>query len=295
MDSQKEGRLFGEAKQAIRSRLPQFLLNWREGRYYAKYGEVEIHLLEFLCRRDHDAIDVGANYGSYVHFMRRYARHVYAYEPMPRLAQMLRQKFRHDVTVEAIALSDSTGSAALRMPVIDGVPVDGCSTISDGASANYPTLNVTEVPMDRLDNVYGGDVGFIKIDVEGHEQAVLDGAIDTIRRCLPRVQVEIDERLAPGELARANAFFAELGYRGFFVCNGRVEGIERFSIADMQDPANLPDLKAPLKARLRFERYIYNFIFLPPNEPDETLCRMREQLAGMVRRNHTDPTIRPLE
>jgi FkbM family methyltransferase len=251
-------------------------LNWREARYYAKYGEVEMHLLEFLCRRDRDAIDIGANYGSYVHFMRRYARHVFAYEPMPGLALALRRKFRGDVTVEAVALSDSTGGAVLRMPVIDGVAVDGCSTISDGASATYPALHLTEVPMDRLDNAYRGDVGFTKIDVEGHEQAVLDGAIDTIRRCLPRMQVEIDERLAPGGLARARAFFAELGYRGFFVRDGQVESIERFSIAEMQDPANLPDLKAPLEARRRFERYIYNFIFLPPNEPNDTLCRMSE-------------------
>jgi FkbM family methyltransferase len=256
-------------------------LNQREARYFARYGEVEMHLLEFLCRCDRDAIDVGANYGGYVHFMRRYARHVYAYEPMPRLAQMLRRKFRRDVTVEAIALSDSTGSAALRMPVIDGMALVGCSTISDGASATYPALSVTAVPMDRLDNVYGGNVGFIKIDVEGHEQAVLDGAVDTIRRCLPRMQVEIEERLAPGGLARARAFFAKLGYRGFFVRNGRMERIEEFSLPEMQDPMYLPDLKAPLEERQRFERYIYNFVFLPANEPPETVHKMSERLAQL--------------
>jgi len=281
MALEKEGRLYREVKQRVRPLLPQLLLNQREALYFAKYGEVEMHLLEFLCRRDRDAIDVGANYGGYVHFMRRYARHVYAYEPIPRLAQMLRRKFGRDVTIEAIALSDSTGSAALRMPVIDGVAVAGCSTISDGASATYPALSVTEVPMDRLDNVYGGDVGFIKIDVEGHEQAVLDGAIDTIRRCLPRIQVEIEERLAPGELARARAFFAKLGYRGFFVHNGRMERIEQFSLAEMQDPMNLPDLKAPLEKRQRVERYVYNFIFLPANEPNETAHKMSERLAQL--------------
>ncbi len=42
------------------------VLNWREARFYAKYGEVELHLLDLLCRRDRDAIDVGANDGSYV-------------------------------------------------------------------------------------------------------------------------------------------------------------------------------------------------------------------------------------
>ena len=55
-----------------------------------------------------------------------------------------------------------------------------------------------KVHMDRLDNVYSGTAGFIKIDVEGHEQAVLDGAVETIDRCRPRLLVEVDERLSPG-------------------------------------------------------------------------------------------------
>jgi hypothetical protein len=60
------GNFYREARRTMRSFCPQAVLNWREARYYARYGEVELHLLEFLCRRDRDAIDVGANDGSYV-------------------------------------------------------------------------------------------------------------------------------------------------------------------------------------------------------------------------------------
>ena len=194
---------YAKAKQTLRSLLPQAVLNWREARYFGKYGEVEMHLLEFLCRRDRDAIDVGANYGGYVHFMRRYARRVFAYEPMPEFARLLQLKFPRDVIVDSTALSDRVGEAQLYMPVIDGVMVTGCSTISADASAAYQAHRVTTVRMDRLDNVYSGTAGFIKIDVEGHEQAVLDGAIKTIGRCLPRILAEIDERLSPGGLDRA--------------------------------------------------------------------------------------------
>ena len=76
-------------RKALRSVCPQALLNWREARYYGRYGEVELHLLEFLCRRDLDALDVGANDGSYVHFLRRHARHVIAFEPMRKLTAPL--------------------------------------------------------------------------------------------------------------------------------------------------------------------------------------------------------------
>lgn len=268
----------GDARRLARSVCPRAVLNWREARFYLRYGEVELHLLDLLCRRDRDAIDIGANDGCYVHFLRRHARAVLAFEPMPHLAAALRRKFPGDVVVEELALSDATGRAALRMPVVDGVVVTGCSTISAAASDTYPGHRAIEVPMDRLDRVYRGDAGFIKIDVEGHEQAVLDGARDTIARCRPRMLVELDERLSLGGIARARAFFDALDYRGYYVRPGRLEAIESFSAAEMQRSADLPDLTAPLQARQRFGRYIYNFIFLPPGEPDETLRRINQRL-----------------
>jgi hypothetical protein len=110
---------------------------------------------------------------------------------------------------------------------------------------------------------------------------VLDGAVETIRRCLPRLLVEIDERLSPGGLIRAKAFFDPLGYRGYYVHDGRLERIEDFSIAEMQKLSRLPDLTAPLQERARFGRYIYNFIFLPPGEPRETLHNISGRLARL--------------
>jgi FkbM family methyltransferase len=276
------GNSYSEARHALRAICPQPLLNWREARFYGRYGEVELHLLEFLCRRDADAIDVGANDGSYVHYMRRYARHVVAYEPMPTLVNALRQKFPRGVTVQPVALSDTTGSIELRMPVVDGVVVGGCSTVSSDASATYPAYEGIDVPMERLDDVYSGKVGFIKIDVEGHEQAVLDGAVETIKRCQPRLLVEVDDRLSRGGLGRARAYFDRLGYRGLFVHRGQLKPVERFSIQAMQDPTNLPDLTAPLQARQRFGRYIYNFIFLPPDELQSTVWKMTERLRALA-------------
>src|SRR5260221_918726 len=174
---------YSEARHALRALCPQPFLNWREARFYGRYGEVELHLLEFLCRRTADAIDVGANDGSYVHYMRRYARHVFAYEPMPSLAQALREKFPRRVTVEAMALSDRSGTVELRSPVFDGIVVTGCSTSSDEAAATYPGHRGVEVPMDRLDGGFRGKGGFINIYGERQRQAVPDGAIHNIQRC----------------------------------------------------------------------------------------------------------------
>ncbi len=135
--------------------------------------------------------------------------------------------------------------------------------------------------MDRLDNVYSGTAGFIKIDVEGHEQAVLDGAIETMGRCLPRVLIEVDERLSPGGLNRAKQYFARLGYHGYYAHAGRLESIEQFSPTNMQNPLNMPSMSAALHERPAVESYINNFIFLPPAEPDATTRRISECLARL--------------
>lgn len=270
-----------DIKRALRAVCPQSLLNWRERRFYGQYGEVELHLLDILCRPDADAIDVGANDGSYVHYLKRYARQVVAFEPMPKLANALSKKFPRGMRLERTALSDQTGTVELRIPVVDGVAIEGCCTVSADASATYPGHVGLDVPMDRLDNVYDGNAGFIKIDVEGHEQAVLNGAVETVRRCRPRVLVEVLELLAPGGIGRARHYFDSLEYEGYFVHDGFLKPVEQFSVQRMQDPANYPSLTAPLTARRRFGPYVYNFIFLPREEAIFVAGRLAERLTEL--------------
>jgi hypothetical protein len=47
------------------------------------------------------------------------------------------------------------------------------------------------VQVETLDSYCFQDVGFIKIDVEGYEKFVLEGAQQTIQRCRPTLQLEI--------------------------------------------------------------------------------------------------------
>jgi FkbM family methyltransferase len=273
--------LIREAKRALRSILPMPILNWRETRYYGRFGEVELHLVRHLCRPDQDSIDVGANDGCYIHFMRKHSRCVHAFEPIPSMAKWLARRFKRDVVVREIALSRSTGTAVLRMPLVGETLVSGCSTISEEASSQYSAHQEIHVRIDTLDNAFDGDAGFIKIDVEGHEEAVLDGARQTIARCRPRVLVEILERLAPGGIQRITAFFQEFAYRGYFVYQRSILPIDRFDPDMMQRPENLPDLTATLDQRERFGAYIYNFIFLPDAQPATVLHEMEAEIASL--------------
>src|SRR4029078_9858859 len=88
--------------------------------------------------------------------LRRHALRVIAFEPMPSLADALRTKFSTGVDIRSIALSDRAGTVELHMPVVGGVTVTGCSTVSPTASATYPDHRAIEVPMATLDSVYEG-------------------------------------------------------------------------------------------------------------------------------------------
>jgi len=278
--------LVREGKRQLRAICPQPLLNWREARFYAKYGEVELHVLPDLCRPEMDAIDVGANDGCYVHFLKKYARRVYAFEPISWLADDLRRKFQNDlrtksVVISDVALSRSSGSGVLRVPIIDGVMVHGCSSMTEAAATKFPEAREVHIRTEPLDRIYSGELGFMKVDVEGHEEAVLEGARETIGRWQPRLQVELEESIAPGSIARVAELLRGLGYRGYFIFRHQLKPIEQFDRQIMQNPANYPDLKAGLDQRERFGRYIYNFLFFPRGEREDTLRRIRQRIARL--------------
>ncbi len=272
---------FSNTRQAVRALLPQAMLNWREARYFERYGEIEMRLVDILCRRGEDAIDVGANCGGYVHFMQRNARRVVAFEPVPEFVELLRGKFGNKVIVEPIALSDRAGEAELYIPLVNGAKAAGCSSLAIAAAASYVAYATILVRTARLDDSYEGTVGFIKIDVEGHEHAVLEGAIGTLHRCRPRVLVEIEERMSSGAISRAAAFFSGLGYRGYYVHAGQLHNIETFSVSELQRRADIPDMTVSLRQRAPLHDYIYNFIFLPPGEPWSTPFLIRDRLAQL--------------
>lgn len=166
------------------------------GEYNPDETEMIISLAKGLC------LDIGANFGVMTQALEANGFKCIAFEPQPYVYKILEKNVSKCYN---IALGDTVGIA--KMP-----------KIFDGDRANYggngildhnilqPTIDIN---VDTLDNFYFQDVGFMKIDVEGFEEKVLRGGVETIKRCKPTMYIEDDRREKSASLRE---FITSLGY-----------------------------------------------------------------------------------
>jgi len=236
---------------------PRLLWRYRVRKWHIAPPEQEVMLLPRLTDRRKLSIDVGAARGDYTAHLIPLSRRVVAFEPTPRFAEALRQQFSDTalVTIEQVALSDRSGFLNMR------VPKDSLwrATIDDQNTLAYSTeVETISVAVRALDEYGFRDVGFLKIDVEGHEFAVLRGASQTIHRERPNVLVEVEEQHRPGALEDTFGFFEGAGYSGTFLLDGELRPLAEF---DRRIHQNLTHLDSRGE---KTDRYINNFLFVSP-------------------------------
>jgi FkbM family methyltransferase len=164
------------------------------------------------CRQRRVAVDVGAHVGFWSYYLSRAFRAVHAFEPTPLFRECFAKNVPAvNVTLYPVALGQRAGSAEM---VIDPVN-SGATHLRESASG--------DVEIRRLDDYELDQVDLIKIDVEGFEPFVLEGARETLLRCRPIVIIEqysFGGRYGTAELAGCK-FLDSLGARrlGVVVCD----------------------------------------------------------------------------
>jgi len=217
--------------------LPRFW--FRAGRARWRDQRAEIRALVAAIGPGDAAADVGANKGAYLPWLSRAAGpegRVVAFEPQPDLAAYLVRACGaaglSNVAVEAKGVSEKGGALRLHVPGAAG-PSPG-ATFETSVAAQSAGRDV-EVPVVALDDAFAGEgrrISALKIDVEGHELAVLRGARGILDRHAPTVVVESEGRhVGEAGLAAVLGFFAERGYAGSFVQRGRLLPVAAFDPA----------------------------------------------------------------
>lgn len=140
--------------------------------------------LEFVTDRS-CAVDCGAHVGAWTKAMAGDFARVVAVEPSPDTFEALLVNVQafHLTNVEPhqVALGAESGSVSMTLDA-RGVALanTGARFVQDGG----------DIPRVRLDDWQLPSLGFLKIDAEGSEPFVLQGAADTIARCRPIILFE---------------------------------------------------------------------------------------------------------
>ncbi|OSC40976.1 FkbM family methyltransferase [Mycobacterium decipiens] len=250
-------------------------LYWRRKyRILLRLGQTrpDVALVGSLCDPNRVSLDVGADVGEFTIAMLGSSRSVIAFEPRPAQARDLAAMFGAlgaKVRVEAMALSDRPGVTAMR--VVRSEPgrstIEGHNVLGDLGGPCGGAITTIDVQVKRLDDLHLDNVGLVKVDVEGHELAVLRGAADTLVRNRPAIVVEAEERHHPNAVAALTEYLTGLGYAGSFSLGSDPDAdrrpIEEFDAARHQNPANIGGRAAGWAAR---GVYVNNFVFLPKGD-----------------------------
>jgi FkbM family methyltransferase len=152
-------------------------------------------ITSFLRNRGVDCVlDIGANRGQYGRELRRfgYSGHIRSFEPLPDAYSSLVSAASRDPrwSTWRFALGPEEGTALLN---VAGNEAAASSSVlpmlprHENAAPEVKYVEAIEVPMRRLDSLWEEivrteAVPFIKVDVQGFEGGVLDGATESLHR-----------------------------------------------------------------------------------------------------------------
>ena len=158
-----------------------------------RYDRLTRQVIRKVCRPGSNTLDVGCHKGEILDLFLLAAPQGmhYGFEPIPDMFQALQAKYgaHPHCRIFDIALSDKKGEASFNYVVSN-------PSYSGLQKRKYDRPNETDtlitVRTERLDDVLPPDfqVDMLKIDVEGGELLVLEGARATLRRCKPVVIFE---------------------------------------------------------------------------------------------------------
>ncbi|MFF0199619.1 FkbM family methyltransferase [Streptomyces sp. NPDC005017] len=205
------------------------------------------------------AVDVGGWYGPWTRRLCGRARRVVTVEPVPHLARLLSRTAPANVRVIQAAAGDRPGMARLWLPQDDPGDRGVSSLVRRDIHARAVPVRVV-----ALDDLGLRDVGFVKVDVDGNELAVLRGATALLARDRPALFVELESRIQP--VAPVVTYLGLLGYEGWVLPSDRWVPLAAFPLREHQAGAAHVASHGLLRRVLPFSsrpRYVNSVLFLP--------------------------------
>lgn len=175
-----------------------FLYSPDGNREYPKHAcKMTYGLSKPFIRNFRTALDIGCRIGEFTRYLHLDFAHVFAFDPN------LWPDFRRNVDLAKVthyqcAIGDEAGETLMF----------------GGGHHDRGADNSSVVPVYAIDMFDFADVDYMKIDVEGFEKKVLQGARRTIERCNPVIVIEQNHVVLDGDAQySAKEYLESIGYR----------------------------------------------------------------------------------
>ena len=142
-----------------------------------------------------NCIDIGSNVGMWTRELAQKFEQVYCFEPNPNFIECFNKNI-HETNVQLFQY--------------------GLSNKEHTASQEFKSTQITNIPgnvqCQTLDSFNLNNIDFIKIDVDGFEVEVLEGAVETIKRNNAVVVIEMKSYKRPNTCNKIKEILSRLSY-----------------------------------------------------------------------------------
>jgi len=214
-------------------------------------------MLDVFLDKNAVFIDVGANIGEYVNRAKKHIseNEIFAFEPLPKLNKRLKKAFPN-ANVSQVALSDKKAKSTFKIPVINKQQVLTRATLNTNfVEVAESNKQLIEVETDTLDNQIKllniNNISLLKIDVEGHEWKVINGAKKTLQKHQPIIIIEIEQRHHSFSIQQIIEDILKLNYSCYYF---NLTTAQLLPVEDLKQLQNIENFNS--------SKYINNFVFV---------------------------------
>jgi len=159
--------------------------------------DYNFEVLEKYSGKDKTFLDIGAHVGGFSMIASKLFGSVYSFEPQPFNFEGLSENIKLNNLANVIAINKGVGNEITEKEISAR---GGGSKIYSGNIPKIPKVTYDKISLTTIDSMkFKLPVSVIKIDTEGYEEQVLEGAKQTIAKFRPVIIIETHEKTYHGE------------------------------------------------------------------------------------------------
>lgn len=189
-----------------------------------RWEEHQHDIIDKYLTKDSICIEAGAHIGTISVKLSKVCKKVYCFEPVINTYNLLKYNMKNNCNHNYELFNKGLGESC-KIEHINWISDEGSGGI--GLTNNIYSINKNKnkignkIEVVTIDSLNLDKLDYIKIDVEGYEENIINGGINTIKKCKPIIILECYETFEP--LVEANINFVKQKYKSLLEIGYSVE------------------------------------------------------------------------